>query len=165
MTRALLVGEHNPYSGRAEDALYPWPPESAAGRLCRGLGMSEEEYLAAFERRNLLRTVRWSAPAAREAARTLSAEFPALPRVLLGARVARAFGLAFEPFTFTLVGPLDPDGQLSLGAAAPTATGSLTLVLPHPSGRSRAWDEPGAWARARERVASILRAVAGGRPA
>lgn len=96
--RPLLVGESNPYGSDPRFALYPLPERSAGGRLCRlVLGMRMAEYLRAYDRANLC-DGRWSAPTARsEAARLATTR--AAPIVLLGARVASAFALDFEPFT------------------------------------------------------------------
>lgn len=57
------------------------------------------------------------------------------PYGLLGAKVTRAFGFGFQPFT----------------AWRHYLLGSHTtyVCLPHPSGLCRAWNEPGAYARAR----------------
>ena len=117
--KPLLVGEANPYSQDPEDALFPWPPGSAGGRLCRLLGWGQGHYLRAFDRVNLYtippRT--WSAPAARQVAGWILAEREG-DVVLLGARVVRAF----------LPDPI------------PLWTRCERFVaLPHPSGRSREW--------------------------
>lgn len=62
------------------------------------------------------------------------------PLVLLGAKVARAFEFnPFEPFT--------------------VADGGKTLVLPHPSGLCRMWNEAGTVERARALVAQVCPSV------
>lgn len=150
MTRllALLVGECNPYQEkeRARFALYPYPERSAGGRLCRViLGLEPRAYLAAYHRANLC-SGSWSIPAARRRAQELMQEFYApdreLPIVLLGAKVAEAFGQRFEPFTHSSTGPF--------------------VLLPHPSGLSRLWNESGTFERARAllREAGALPAAA-----
>jgi uracil-DNA glycosylase len=56
--------------------------------------------------------------------------------VLLGCRVATAFGLRDQrPFSTVLV------------------RGALLCFLPHPSGRNRAWNQPGAIEKARRLLA------------
>jgi hypothetical protein len=126
------VGEANPYGGDPEYALWPAPRGCAGDRLCRlVLQMGEEEYLDRFERVNLCPTA-WSIRAARDrASQLLESRDSAV--VLLGARVCDAFRVAFRPFSLTQ------------SPSRPTL-----VVLPHPSGLSRLWNEPGAYARARQ---------------
>lgn len=148
-----LVGESNPYQPPGADLqhrfdLYHEPPHSAGGRLCRFvLGLEPHVYRASFVRRNLL-AGKWSALAAAKAAVDLDAESGAAPLILLGAKVARAFGFDFVPFS---------THQLALD-------GKHVAILPHPSGLSRAWLEPSAVARARAAVVAVaphLRGVLG----
>ena len=146
--RVLLVGESNPYGADPRFALYPEPPGCAGARLCEILGMSKREYLLTFDRVNLLGGARrrWSAASAREAACALAASVEtARYRVLLGARVAAAHGLAFKPFM--------KDGPQCGHAVCQCGS---WLVLPHPSGRSRLWNEPGAAERARGLVLQLV---------
>lgn len=135
--RPLLVGESNPYGSNPEFALYPLPERSAGGRLCRlVLGMRMAEYLRAYDRANLC-DGRWSAPTAR--AEALGCPPHGRPDRALGARVAAAFALDFEPFTARQ--------QRIVGDGA--AWSATLVVLPHPSGLCRLWNEPGAFERAR----------------
>lgn len=146
--KPVIVGEHNPYGSSPEWALYPSPPESAGGRLCRlVMGLSEDDYLRLFRRANLLATARWSAPAAREAAGKVDLSCGA---VLLGSRVARAFGLAAR-------GPFSVVDFDSFSGSGPI------VLLPHPSGRCRAWNEPGAFDRAREALSDAFPEITFGR--
>lgn len=142
--RPLLVGESNPYGSNPEFALYPLPERSAGGRLCRlVLGMRMAEYLRSYDRANLC-AGKWAAAAARAEAARLATSRTA-PIVLLGARVAAAFALGFGPFTVRqqrIVG----DGVV---------WDATIVVLPHPSGLCRLWNEPGAFERAR----AVLRAA------
>jgi hypothetical protein len=139
---ALLVGETNPYQQAEVEhyALYPYPERSAGGRLCRViLGLEPHPYLRAYARHNLC-SGKWSAPAARKRAEELLLQYPEpLPIVLLGAKVAEAFGHPFAPFT--------REGRF--------------VRLPHPSGLSRLWNESGAFERARAlmRAAGALPSV------
>ena len=96
---ALLVGELNPYQV-AEDsryALYPYPERSAGGRLCRVIfGLDPHLYLRSYARHNLC-SGKWSAPAARLRVGELCDRYPEpLPIVLLGSKVAAAFGYPFQ---------------------------------------------------------------------
>lgn len=126
--KPLLVGEANPYGGDPYFALYPHPEGCSGHRLCcLILGMRRADYLREFERVNLCWRD-WDAREARQRAIELSKVIR--PRILLGAKVARAFGLVpFKPFTLE--------------------DGGRTLVLPHPSGLSRSWNDAGAYQRAR----------------
>ena len=138
--RPLLVGESNPYSLDPRHALLPWPTGAAGDRLRSILGLTERQYLRAFDRANLVLGERWSLPAAREGAAHLMRQRPTTaPIVLLGRRVAAAFG-ASDYRSFTTCGRL--------------------YLLPHPSGRCLAWNEPGAAQRARDLLAPILDALA-----
>lgn len=133
--KPLLVGESNPYGPDPAFALYPLPESSAAGRLCsRVMGLSRGRYLRSFDRANLC-AGEWSMREARSRARDLLS-VPRSLYVLCGAKVARAFGVDYEPLSRIGVG----------GLLIPTAT---LLVIPHPSGLCRFWNEPGAFERAR----------------
>ncbi len=129
MSRIVLVGESNPYGSSPEFALYPEPSGCSGHRLCHLiLGMHRQSYLSAFERANLC-DYRWTmSEAVQSAARLMDGggRF-----VLLGSKVCAAFGVPFVPFT---------------------AEDEVLLRLPHPSGRCRAWSQPGAYLRARVAV-------------
>lgn len=129
----LIVGEApGPHtSGRLP--MFPWPASSAAGRLLKMSGMRPGEYLGRFFRRNL-----WDDFAAseaggvaedRERAREIKDWIAATGSVrvlLLGSRVGKAFDI--EPW-----------------GAASGAFGSVLVTLrciPHPSGRSLAYNDP-----------------------
>lgn len=132
--RPLLVGESNPHSADPRHALYPHPPGCAGHRLMNILGLRRWEYMLLFDRANLLGcSPVWFPRAARERAAELLASDRKL--ILLGAKVAAAFGFCDGPFR-------SYDGRV--------------LVLPHPSGRCRVWNDPGAAARAREAVARLV---------
>lgn len=153
--KVWLFGENNPYQNNAEDgqryAMYPEPPESAGGRLCNLiLGMTERDYLRAFERRNLLHQPKWSAPTAREAATALAAEAmkgeQAVLALLLGRKVWEAF---FTPRLAHLAWmPLKKVGK-------PVGDGALLwcLALPHPSGLNRHWNDWRSYSEVRAAVA------------
>ncbi len=130
--KPLLVGEANPYGADPAFALNPLPEHASGGRLARILGLSRGDYLRIFDRRNLCPTT-WSVPVARREAEAI---MRVLGRdvVLLGSKVAQAFGLRYEPFTTR--------GRLHL--------------LPHPSGLSRAWNDPESIPRARALLAGLL---------
>jgi hypothetical protein len=134
--RLWLVGESNPRGGDPSHALLAWPRGSAGDRLRVALGLSDLDYLCRFERRNLLDRGAWSARRAREAAEDLVRASRAAPLVLLGRRVAAAFGVEYLPFVIFA----DPQPK---------------LVLPYPSGRCRAWNDPRAAARARTMVREL----------
>lgn len=132
--RVWLVGETNPYQDDPEDsiryAMYPEPEESAGGRLCNLiLGMHQRDYLRSFERRNLLAGP-WEGKGVRERARAsaacLSWEMSEGDVVLmLGKKV-------FDSFF---------PGEVWLLFDVHQRCGRRHLVLPHPSGLNRFWNE------------------------
>lgn len=121
----------------------------------RVLGMTEDEYLDAFERRNLLTASKWSAPAARKAANALLDDArPGDALVLLGARVSAAFQVDFRSHIF------QPQMKHFGAFGGAMFLELFVLVLPHPSGLSREWNKPmtaacvrSAFQRLREHVA------------
>jgi len=137
--RVLLVGEMNPISFDPRYALYPLPENCTGGRLCKILGLSAREYLRTFDRVNLVRRgagKKWQATTMRMSADLLKHR----RRILLGARVCTAHRVPFRPFrTFRI---------------NETVT---VLVLPHPSGRNRIWNDPASAVRTRRAVARFLR--------
>jgi hypothetical protein len=128
------VGEANPYGDDPYFALYPAPDGCSGYRLCcLILRMRISDYLREFERVNLCWRD-WDAKEARQ--RALELSIIPRPKILLGAKVAKSFG--FTPFRpFELV-----DDKV--------------VVLPHPSGLSRSWNDPGAYQRARGFVQLIV---------
>lgn len=147
--KPLLVGESNPYQAdprlAQRFALYPDPPRCAGWNLChRIMQLDEGEYLRRFDRVNLCDGA-WSMKEARQNAKSflnlrygalvheevLDDNPTALTLVLFGSRVCAAFDIAFTPF--------DWFRRLDY----------CFVILPHPSGLSRAWNEPGAFERAR----------------
>lgn len=142
--KPLLVGEANPYGSAPEFALYPSPPGCSGDRLCRlVMGLEPDDYLERFDRANLCPR-EWDIHVARSRAADLlqGARDLGGPVVLLGAKVTRACDLPFDPFT----------------VIAGDAFRPVRVVLPHPSGLSRAWGAPGAYERARAvlREAGVL---------
>lgn len=120
-SRVVLVGELNPYGGSDENALVPWPRGCAGHRLMQVLALREETYLG-LGRTNLCRG-KWSAAEARDAVELISGSGYGVV-VLLGRRVASAFGYRDEFFTYQ---------KSLLGRRA-------TVSLPHPSGRCPLWN-------------------------
>lgn len=160
MPNIILVGEDNPHSIAPRHALYPLPVGSAGGRLCRLImEMDPKTYIRRFQRVNLCGSGRWSAASAREHADIirLAAWDNHSTLVLLGAKVCHAFGIHYAPFTSTSDGRSGTFGKLTqgIGGCAPMPA---HVILPHPSGRSRAWNEPDALERARStlRDAGVL---------
>lgn len=126
MSRPVLLGMNNPISSRPEYALYPYPPGCTGHRLLRLLqrrlpGVGRREYLAAFDRRNLLHRLTWSRADARRAAEEfLEVQVPELlgrTVVVLGDQVRNLLGLEKM-----LIHPVESHGV-------------TWRQLPHPSGR------------------------------
>lgn len=126
-------GEDNPYGLDPRMALFDLPERASGHRLRKiVLGLKRSTYLGSSVARHNLCMGRWSAPQARQGAQDLLARYPGVPFVLLGRKVAGAFG---RPD----LGPFAMDG--------------LLVSIPHPSGLCREWGQPGAVERAR----SLLR--------
>lgn len=142
-----LIGESNPHQSNGADPdhkydLFPLPKGASGHRLCKlVLGMEMTEYLRSFVRRDLL-AEKWSVKAARAAASVVWRESGTAPLVLLGAKVAAAFGLAYMPFTTMDHGCVEGLRKV--------------VIIPHPSGLCRAWHEHGAFLRARGLVIPLL---------
>lgn len=151
--RVWLVGESNPF-GSPRYALWPEPPNSSGGRLMRILGHTFEEYVETYERRNLLQLgvgECWPAERARQAAALLLSGGPADgdALVLCGQKVAAAFRVLYELERLpTFVSLAREAGRIP------------AVVIPHPSGLNRVWnDNPAMQSRVRAAVAG-LRGVA-----
>jgi len=137
--RPILIGEFNTSAADPAYALWPEPAGSVGDHLCRiVLGLEKTRYVQLFERRNLLVGDRWSDRDAAEAAMELCWTHDRAPLVLLGARVARAFGVSFEPFTVVIREP-------------------WALCLPHPLDH---WNELGSIERARASLSALYPAYA-----
>lgn len=143
MTRVVLVGEDNPYGEDPRYALYPDPPQSAGGRLCRGvLAMRERDYLRVFERRNLCAST-WSLKEAREAAAQIAiGEEPPAVIVMLGAKVTNAFRSKIDNF--------------QIEKRIEGCHEHLLARIPHTSGRNLMWNQHGMWQRTRDFLRSAL---------
>lgn len=129
--RGLIVGE-NPGKRTHQDLpLFPWPERSAAGRLLTMSRLKPGEYLGGLWRRNLCDTKKWVRTEAEKRARLLvTALFDQsrdLRVVLCGVKVARAFGLSE---TFWTPQRLESRQEC--------------VVIPHPSGLNRIYNEKGA---------------------
>lgn len=168
--RILLAGESNPYSRNEEDALLPWPPEASGNRLRLILGMTEDEYLAAFPLRRNLCQGAWLPRAAKMRAASLMARYAPNVVVALGRRVATAFatagiqvktpppfGAALLSVTCEAVQVPTPSTELEVRLEAGPRHYVCLLALPHPSGRCREWQVP----YARERARMVLREALG----
>lgn len=154
--KPLLVGEANPYGLDPRMALYPRPERASGHRLATLImGMRETKYLASFERRNLC-PQKWSMKIARENAAQIRAGAHD-KIVLLGAKVCTAFDLPFVPFDVSVATSGSTHGEM-FSTPRPPAGARTIVILPHPSGLNRIWNEPGAIDRARAalREAAIL---------
>ena len=122
-TLPLIVGELNPYSEDDHFALYPRPRNASGYRLAtKIMGLTEMEYIRSFDRVNLCH-IKWNVHQARGRASALRFHGPYNRFILLGAKVSKAFGFEFEPFTAKMEGA------------------KRFVLLPHPSGLNRAWNQ------------------------
>ena len=128
MPRPVLVGERPGPNCSPKAPLYPIPHNSAGGRLCRMCGLSAAEYLATYDRVNLIPHVGrvWNATLARAMAQNLHASLLRQRHVvLMGRRVAHAFlgKFAYEWMSWY------------------NLPGANYAVVPHPSGHNRWYDD------------------------
>lgn len=124
--KPIVVGMCDPYSDDPAHALWPDPPGCAGWRLWKMVndvsGMSQDEYVAAFDLRNLVIGQSWNVVKARASAKRfvamVSGGKPGQSIVILGRGPADALG-----FKNAVVGrPI-------------RAYGAEWFVVPHPSGR------------------------------
>lgn len=133
----VLVGELNPYGTDGRYALYDEPTNASGYRLRRlVLGLPRRVYLGPAIRRHNLCVGRWSMPAARDAAARLHEPYPEATFVLLGRKVAAAFGFAH--------------------VAAFSRAEDRYVLIPHPSGLCREWADPQAVPRVRALLAEAV---------
>lgn len=155
----LLLGEDNPQAPN-DSTLALWDEPLGGATDCAGLrlrsnilGVSSELYRALW-RANLCRSA-WSLAQADERARTLTSVIcPWDVVVLLGRKVAdrvgKRFGIRIPTLTRRLVEVDSPTGGYTF----------CLIMLPHPSGRCRDWNDPTAYESAR----NLLRKAAPGIP-
>lgn len=126
--KPVLLGMNNPLSSRPEHALYPHPVGCTGHRIWKMLEVrtraSQEDYLEAFDRRNLLGVQTWRMADAREAASHFIREMNGRVVLVLGAEPRDA--LRLPPL---LVKPQDLHGV-------------TWRQLPHPSGRNLWYNVP-----------------------
>lgn len=138
--KPLFVGELNPYGSSPQYALLPYPKNSTGWRLCyKILGIEWGEYVDNFGRVNLC-SGKWDKVTAAIVASTIKWGDEPYLIVLLGSKVCNAFVFDYAPFS-TMI-----------------ANGHMFVILPHPSGLCRAWNEKGAYAKAKKvlRSAGVL---------
>lgn len=134
-----IIGEAPGPNTSPKLPVFPFPASSAGGRLLTYSGMKPADYLSRFWRKNLftLYLKGWCAPAARELASYIEREIGerGISRaLLLGGRVGAAFGVG------------------GLWSSMKTSGGITYLVVPHPSGRCRVYNDESARRRARAAI-------------
>ncbi len=142
--KPLLVGEC--YDGECLGLDTP-----SGFRLCAIMGVDPDDYLERYVRRNLCSTD-WAQEVAVAAAKRIAvnAMYRTGPDriVLLGRRVADAFKAALESMGVLGLTKLELlEGYCCVGGARDLEV--VFVVLPHPSGKSRVWNDPKSLKRAR----------------
>ena len=140
------MGELNPLGVDPRYALYDLPERSSGYRL-RTLVMGVRRTTYNRIKKLNLCTGEWSVPAARDRAWDVEVENPGSVLVLLGRRVWAAFGA--EEFAH-VVGRSEPFTLRHDSSGL-----NRYLLLPHPSGLNREWNDPASVDRAR----ALLREV------
>lgn len=130
--RVIILGMNNPLSEDPRHALAPYPAGSAGHRLWRLLadrrpGLLRMDYMARFDRRNLVPGKKWIARGAALLGAALARELADKGRVVLvlGEEPRVALGLEKQ-----LIHPF-----VGLG-------GTVWRQLPHPSGRCLWYNDP-----------------------
>lgn len=143
--RLVIVGEDNPYEEDPKMALFHLPRGASGDRLRVHLGMSDTDYRG-IPKMNLCKRS-WDPVEAVATAEEILDSHDVV--VCLGAKVRAAFGVkdcwAREVRAADVTWVLSDPGHRC-----------TVVTIPHPSGRSMAWNDPGARARAR----TLLRHVA-----
>jgi hypothetical protein len=126
-----IVGEAPGPRTRSDLPFYPYPPNSAAGRLLTYLGWTRRRYLLTFARMNLLSE--WPGSSfpvarARECVPQVVAALHPRPMLLMGKGVVSAFGLSHLPL-LTLT-------EVSLPHAKDGVVTARVALVPHTSGRN-----------------------------
>lgn len=120
--KPIILGMNNPLSLDPCHALYPEPEGCTGHRLWKMLekrtGATEEDYMEAFERRNLVAGLAWSRAAAHAAAPAFWEYAKGRTVLVLGSEVREVLGL-----TRMIVHPIEVGGI-------------VFRQLPHPSGRN-----------------------------
>ena len=139
--QSVLLGMNNPLSSEPRYALAPFPERSTGWRVLQLLreGLSSEpptrsQYMAAFDRRNVLHSRAWSAREARAVGAALLPQLAGRRVVVLGVQTLAALGLPRPTWgAWAHHGPslLDRDGAMT-----------AYCVLPHPSGLCREYNDP-----------------------
>lgn len=126
----VFVGEVNPLSTNPRHALLDRPEGSSGDRLRRLICRMRRTTYCRLGKVDLFDQDLdfWRAKG-----RTVDLFELGFPLVALGARVANLLSLANQPLYQPSVGPL-----------------GRVIVLPHPSGRNRAWSTPGEFDRAHQ---------------
>ena len=133
--KTILLGMLNPHSLYSDDALHPTKyPNSAGSRLFEMAreaeeGLTEAEYLAAFDRRNVLHDSRWDMAMAKLTAPQVMASLVGRRVVMLGKFVPAALGLSVR-------------GWFGEHELEDEGYGGVTyFVIPHPSGLNRLYND------------------------
>lgn len=127
--KTILLGMNNPLSADPSHALYPYPPGCTGNRIYamireRVPGLTEDQYLEAFDRRNMLVGEDWNLTAARLAAPKIWESARGRRIIMLGAAVADAMRVRNRA-------PLYWHDHADVQYA----------LVPHPSGRNRWYNE------------------------
>ncbi len=145
--RPVLIGASPGPSTLPAAPLFPNPLNSMGGRVCAMVGCSKTDYLACFDRLNLLAEYpgeKWPKKAAEHQAANLMASGLLEGRsvVFLGKAVWYAFGGIKKPIPFS---------------AYRCQWAAAVFYCPHPSGANPVWNRKGTHETGRKFFQSLLR--------
>jgi len=143
--RPLLIGQAPGPNTDPECPLFPVPARATGGRLQELTGLTRGDYLRTFDRMNLLpyfpgsdaQGDRFPVPDAKFAARAIRPLLNGRTVVLVGRNVATAFGFKFEFHEWC------EHWYARRRCSVQKDNGTCRMaVTPHPSGRSRWYNDP-----------------------
>jgi hypothetical protein len=151
VSNLVLIGEAPGPNTDPAFPLFPLPARSAGYYLCKLTGLSTAGYLRTFERHNLLQEHpghnangrgkdRWPVREARAAAGAMLPFLAGRRVILVGRRVAEAFGQPRELLDFFSW----QEVHVKRWRPLDERPGPVSLTcIPHPSGRNHWYNEPG----------------------
>lgn len=133
MTRPLLLDAHNPLSADPARALWPNPPGSTGWQLWQFSNLPLQQWLQGFERMNVVDSTEWTEPTPQ---RLSDVRQCMQDRTTLVIGHQARLALSLPPVEWLL-----PNELRYYRGWGHESTGGEWRLLPHPSGRSQAYND------------------------